>query len=34
VREHKVLWTRLSEAGFVDGGARLWVRCAERTGWD
>ena len=32
--EHKVPWTRLSEADFVDAGAELWAWCAERTGWD
>jgi len=32
--EHKVPWTRLSEAEFVDAGAALWAWCAVRTGWD
>ena len=32
--EHKVPWTRLSEADFLDAGARLWAWCAERTRWD
>ena len=32
--EHKVPWTRLSGAEFVDAGAGLWAWCAARTGWD
>jgi len=31
--EHKVPWTRLSEAEFDDAGAQLWAWCAEHTGW-
>jgi NAD(P)-dependent dehydrogenase (short-subunit alcohol dehydrogenase family) len=32
--EHKVPWTRLPEAEFVQAGADLWAWCAERSGWD
>ena len=32
--EHKVPWTRLSDADFADAGAALWAWCAARTGWD
>ena len=32
--EHKVPWTRLSEADFRDAGAELWAWCASLTGWD
>ncbi len=32
--EHKVPWTRLDEASFVQAGTDLWQWCAERSGWD
>jgi NAD(P)-dependent dehydrogenase (short-subunit alcohol dehydrogenase family) len=32
--EHKVPWTRLDEASFVQAGTDLWEWCAERSGWD
>ncbi len=32
--EHKVPWTRLDEASFVQAGRDLWQWCAERSGWD
>ena len=32
--EHKVPWTRLDEAAFVQAGTDLWEWCAKRSGWD
>jgi hypothetical protein len=32
--EHKVPWTRLDEASFVQAGTDLWAWCVERSGWD